>query len=261
MPGIGHFYVTAHGEWFSGDWVGEIAQVGMRWTTQNDQNPQPGPIITLPDLGPATAVFEERDLTDFTVSQTFDCNFPGVGPQTDWAAISDDLVQDFLAFLTALKTTQSPKFHWTHFKVAPIERGTGKYLAPSTIYTLKVPVAGTGPATAPPELAIAMSLRTAIVGKRGRGRMYFPALSSTQVDSDGLVAGNTLTTMSTQLQLLVQAWKNLPGLDQSVPDVVICSAASTTAVIPMEVRIGNHFDVQRRRQHQVPEEYTILPIA
>lgn len=262
MAGIGHFYVTAHGEYTTGPWVGEIAQCGLRWTAQTDGNPDPGPIINMPDLGPAQAVFIEDDATDWTVTRTFNMDFPGVGPQADWYSVSDDLASDMLAFLTAVKAQQVAGFSWKTIKVAPIERGTGKYLAPSTIYTLKAPVAGAGSSVAPPELSIAMSLRTNIVGKRGRGRMYLPGLSVSSINAaDGRVSSAALTLLSTQLRLLVSGMKNLPGLDQAVPDVIICSAASTTCVIPHEVRVGDHFDVQRRRQHQVPENYTVLPIA
>lgn len=261
MAGIGHFYVTAHGEYVSGPWVGESAQIGLRWTAQTDGNPDPGPIINMPDLGPAQAVFIEDDATDWTATRTFNMNFPGVGPQADWYNVSDDLASDFLAFLTAVKVNQAPAFQWKTLKVAPIERGTGKYLAPSTIYTLKAPIAGTAQGTNAPELAIACSMRTAIVGKRGRGRVYLPGLGTNVMDTSGQVSSTVLTLLATQLRLLVSGMKNLPGLDQAVPDVIICSADSVTAVIPHEVRVGNHFDVQRRRQHQVAEVYTILPIA
>jgi hypothetical protein len=39
------------------------------------------------------------------------------------------------------------------------------------------------------------------------------------------------------------------------PLVIVTSAGNATAVRPSQVRVGNHIDVQRRRQAQVKETY------
>lgn len=261
MPGASHFYVTMHGSYTLGHWVGETGQMGFRFTPLPKQRGS-SPIQPLPNDITVVPTFEERDETAYTVAQTFDVDLPGwIGPGNDWATVADDVADDVIAFLTAVKAQQSDKFWWTHIKIAPIEYGTGAYLAPATVYTLKSALRGSGTGMLPPEVSIALSTRTAIVGKRGRGRMYLPAPASSTSENDGTVLAAQAQILATQTQLLIAAIKNLPGVDQYDPEWLICSAASTTGVIPLEVRVGNHFDAQRRRQHQVDETYTTVPVA
>lgn len=261
MPGASHFYVTMHGTYTLGHWVGETGQMGFRFAPLPKQRSE-SPIQNLPNNISVVPTFVERDETNFTVAQTFDVDLPGwIGPGTDWATVSDDVANDVLTFLGAIKAHQSDKFWWTHIKIAPIEYGTGAYLAPATVYTLKNLPRGTGTGMLPPEVSIALSTRTAIVGKRGRGRMYLPAPASSTSENDGTVLAAQATAMVNEYRTLIQAIKNLPGIDQYDPEWLICSAASTTAVLPLEARIGHHYDAQRRRQHQVEETYSTLAIA
>lgn len=258
MAGWGHVYVTAHGE-FSAPWVGETAQIGARLLLRSAGFDN-SPIVTIPDNGAVTTTFETDANTDFTISRTFDLDIPGT--TRSWSELSDDVASDFRKFLVALQTDQASLFHWSHIKMAPIERGTGKYLAPASIWTLKSNVAGGGSGMQPPEVALCASLRTPIVGKRGRGRMYIPAMSqgSQTASAQGKVNVAAQTRIATALKTLVLDVSDLPGLDDMRADIVICSGNSTTAVVPREARVGDHFDAQRRRQHQVEETYVTQQI-
>jgi hypothetical protein len=51
--------------------------------------------------------------------------------------------------------------------------------------------------------------------------------------------------------------EDAPGTEEYGPLVMVTSSGSSTGVRPAEIRVGNHWDAQRRRQHQVPEVYTI----
>lgn len=256
MAGTGHIYMTAHGE-FTGVWAGETAQVGLRMTFRNF-GASSGPIIDLPDLGVPRYTYSDYSNTLFNVVHSFDQDLPGIG--NTWSGICDDMAADWHVWMTAIKGQQCNLFKWTSLKFAPIEKGTGKYLAPSTVYTLKTPLVGAGTSALPPECAIAISQRAGVVGKRGRGRMYLPGLATSAVGSDGKVGSPARTQMATATVTLIDSLEDQPGVDDMTSNIIICSAQSTTAVIPSEVRVGDHVDVQRRRQHQVTEAYTIQPL-
>lgn len=259
MAGWGHLYVTAHGDWPSGPWAGETAQIGLRFAVW-DASAARGPIVTLPDNGPVTLDATSRDTTDYTVTKTFEVDLvPGPGgPSND--AVLDDIIADFASFMTSLNAYQTSPFQWTSFKIAPVELGTGKYLAPASTWTRKSPQVPSASTALPPECAIAVSFRAQVVGKRGRGRMYIPALNNTAVGANGQVAANVLSSWPTAGATLARNLSNLPNLDRSNSGLVIGSAASRTMVVPQECRVGNHVDVQRRRQHQAEETYTTVAI-
>lgn len=256
MAGWGHLYVTAHGEG-TGAWAGEDAQVGLR-ILHRPLASSNGPIVEVPDLGPVVQKYNDFTSGAFSVVQTFDLNFPGV--PIDASQYMVDIAEDFRQWMSNIKTYQGNLFRWTHIKIAPIEKGTGKYLAGGSTYTLTAPIVGTGTTTLPPEVSVAQSMRAAIVGRRGRGRMYLPFPASSVSDSSGILGGVAQTGMATQLKTLLTNLENQAGFDTMKVNVVVMSAASETAVIPSEVRIGNHFDAQRRRQHQVDESYSSLPL-
>lgn len=260
MAGWGHLYVTMHGEMLGG-WTGEKAQCGLRVAFRPVASSS-GPIISLYDNGPVEQIYSEISTAVVTGTQTFAAGFPGqVGNNSQYTEeILKDIATDVRAYLEALKNNMSNKFRWTSVKIAPIERGTGKYLAPSTVLTFVTPVTGGGTNSLPPEVALCCSMRAPVVGKRGRGRMYFPFLSTLAADAEGKVASGVRTHFATETRTLIQAIEDLPGTDTSTNNVVVMSAAATTAVVPSEVRVGDHFDAQRRRQHQVDEIYTSLPL-
>jgi hypothetical protein len=168
-----------------------------------------------------------------------------------------DLADDFWTFLNASKALVGIYFRWTHVKIAPI-LADGSYGAPSAVYTFTTPLVGTGTGVMmPPEVAIACSFRAAIIGRRGRGRFYMPALSVTNCsDNTGVVKSTTRTNLVGYLSTLVANLEDKPGVEDWGPIVSVMSAGSATAVRPSQVRVGSHFDAQRRRQHQVPEDYT-----
>jgi hypothetical protein len=172
-----------------------------------------------------------------------------------------DLGDDFWTFLNTVKTYQHSSWRWTHVKIAPI-LADGSYGAPSAIYQFTTPLAGSlGTGCLPPEVAVAVSLRAAIIGRRGRGRVYIPGLTQAALTSaDGTVASGTRTALRDAMATLITNMQDIPGVEDYGPIVSVLSAGSATAVRPAQVRVGDHFDVQRRRQHQVPETYSSVSL-
>jgi hypothetical protein len=172
-----------------------------------------------------------------------------------------DLADDMWTFLNAIKGAQSNTFRWTHVKIAPIQPD-GSYAAPSAIYQFTTPLVGTvASQMAPPELALALSFRAPIIGRRGRGRMYIPALSKNAiVGTTGLVLDTVATLLRDSAATLVTNLENLPGTEDYTTLLGVMSAGSSTAVRPSQVRVGDHFDVQRRRQDQAVETYSVAAL-
>lgn len=257
MAGVGHLYITMHGS-FTGTWTGETAQCGLRLLVRpaglND-----GPVVPVHDNGSVQQIYNDYSLTQWDVTQTFDMQWGGVPAST--SEMCDDIAADVRAFWIAVQGQYSNNFRWTHLKIAPIERGTGKYLAPSSTYTAKTPLVGSGTPPMPPEVSTALSMRAGIVGKRGRGRIYWPAPSTGMLDGSGKVAAASRTTLANSFVTLIENLNNVPGVEPFRTQVAVMSAANVTAVLPAEVRVGDHFDVQRRRQHQVDETYTVASLS
>lgn len=260
MPALQHTYITAHGEWSSSAWLGEFAQFGLRVCyAQGDSEPDKGSIFTPMANGDVTADSGTATGTHGTLTRTWKARIGAVASTDNAdAGAQIDMAEDVWTYLSNLTTVQDADFRWTHVKLAPI-LADGTYGAPSAIYDFTTNIPGTASASlncAPPELSIAVSLRAPIIGRRGRGRIYVPGLSTAAIAADGTANSGYYTNLAGGLVTLIGDLENVTGIDTHTPIVSVGSAGSSTFVRPSQVRIGNHFDVQRRRQHQVPETYT-----
>lgn len=255
-----HVYVTAHGEYTAASWLGEKAQMGLRIAVFSDgEVPAKGAFFSLsPEHGNVAVDTGTLAGTNGTLTKTWTARLGPTGSTENadgtWQV---DLAEDMRTFLVALAATQYTGFRWTHIKIAPIE-ANGDYAAPSATYQFTTPVVGgsTGSFALPPEVALAVSLRAPVIGRRGRGRMYLPGLCTAWLADQGVVNPTPRGTVQTALVALVGNLENAPGLEEQHPTVVVMSAGSGVAVRPSEVRIGNHHDVQKRRQQQVAETFT-----
>ena len=264
MPALQHVYVTAHGEWTVAPWQDERAQIGLRMSfALTGTKPTKGTPFTIYD-GNGDVEFEPGTVsgTNGTLSQTWTAR---IGPSGSSENADDGwqigIAEDMWTFLNAAKTYQSNKFKWTHVKISPI-LATGAYAATgSSVYDFTTAITGGGTADAlPPEVALALSLRAPISGRTGRGRMYFPALTTSFVDSNGTADATFSAGVRDMVKTLVQNLNDDAGADIYSPVVMVTSAGKATAVRPSEVRVGNHFDSQRRRQDQAVETYSTVSL-
>jgi len=260
MADLHHVYVTAHGEWTSSSWANEKAQMGFRLPVAAEASlPAKGSIFTPVANGAVVQDSGTQAGTNGTLTRTWTARLGPTGsPDNADATNQADLGDDVWSFLNGIKDRNHPQFRWTHVKIAPIAED-GSYAAPSAIYQFTTPIVGTGTGSiAPPQVAIAMSLRAGIIGRRGRGRMYLPGLAiSSTFDTVGKVSSATISDLISNLQTLVTNVENLPGTEEYTYVVSVMSAGSATAVRPSEVRVGDIFDTQRRRTSQEPEVYTV----
>lgn len=249
MARFTHVNVVLSGGWVSGSyWDEEIAQTGFRvacWP----QTTSPDTDALLP-VRDCDTTYEVVDDSQFSGIQGFDAEaeYWDQNDQLDVASAAVD-------WINAIKGLQSSKFAWTAIKLSPIGQD-GNLAASSTLLTLKTPILGSNNSTmAPPQLSVATSFRTGVPGRRGRGRMYLPALHNGLTTADGTVGSSTRTTLANAGRALLNAVQSIAlGVEYRI---VVTSAKNPRYVLPQQVRVGDQFDVQRRRRNAVRETYTV----
>lgn len=260
MPALQHIYMTAHGQWTAAPWSEERAQMGVRLAIVDDTDvPTPGTPFTIPaDNGDVVAETGTQAGANGILSKAFTARMGQAGSTFNMdAGRQIDLAEDFFAFLGAISGWGHSSFRWTHVKIAPI-LATGKYAyTGGATYDFTAPIVGVNVQTGlPPEVAVCASLRAPISGRTGRGRMYVPGLASTTLATNGTVMPAFRTVLADEAAAFIAALDDAPGLDESGTIVMVTSAGKATGVRPSQVRVGDHFDAQRRRQHQAVETYT-----
>ena len=254
-----HLYVTAHGRWHTGVWVGESAQFGLRLTFEGSI-PARGSIYTPGTNGNASLLTGTQAGANGTLSKAWTCRIGPVGSSDDCGPDQQiDIAEDVRTFLDAIKTYTAPNFRWEQVKLCPIGV-TGKAEAYSSTYTFTTPVTGTGSGQLPPQIAAAISLRAPIVGRMGRGRFYLPAISGAS-DTSGQITTTAASAWRAAAVTLIGNLENPPGVPEYEPVVAIMSAGASLAVRPTQVRTGNRFDTIRSRRQQVPETYTATDLT
>lgn len=256
MTALQHVYVTAHGSWQSGPWVGESAQFGVRLATVlGTEAPAKGTVFTLPEHGDVVLDQGSEAGTNGTLTRTWTARRGVLGSDENFdAGWQIGCAEDVVTFLNAIKSYWAPAFAYTHVKLAPVG-ANGKTLQPSSVYSI-TPIAGAGSGTLPPQVAYAVSMRANLIGRRGRGRIYLPAIAGgSALAADGTAIGGFQTGIRTAFVALVNNLQNLPGAPDYLPFVTIMSPGLTTGVRPSQVRTGNRFDTIRSRREQVAEAY------
>lgn len=260
MAALQHVYVTAHGKWTAAPWADERAQMGLRLAVVTEgEVPAKGAPFTIP-AGNGEVELDGGVLagTHGTLSRTWKARMGPVGSVYNAdAARQVDIAEDVWTFLNAIKGMLHNSWSFTHVKIAPI-LADGKYGFPGAAsYDFSTPIVGTTAGTPlPPEVAVAVSLRAPISGRTGRGRMYVPGIASTSLATNGTVISNTRDALALAGKTLLNSLDDAPGLDVWGLVTMVTSAGKATAVRPSQIRVGDHFDAQRRRQHQAVETYT-----
>ena len=257
MSNLHHAYVTAHGSYPSGSWLGESAQIGLRLAfVLAAAAPDKGAIFA-PEVGGTIGTdFGSQTGTNGTLSKTFTARVGATGSAVNLdAGMQIDIAEDVWKFLNAIKTHQSNLFRWTHVKISAVDEAGATPVA-SSIYTFTSPLTGGGTSSLPPQVAMALSTRANLVGRRGRGRVYIPALGGSVLSSDGTISATPANSLRASFKTLIDDLQSLPGSPIYIPIVSVMSNDSDTAVRPVEVRTGSRLDTIQSRRRQVEEVYT-----
>jgi len=252
-----HVYITAHGSYPSGSWLGEAAQIGVRVAYAPTLTaPAKGDIWTPQDNGAITPDFGTLAGANGSLARTWTARVgPPASAENCDAAAQVDMAEDMRTFLASVAPFQYNGFRWTHCKIAAVD-ALGKTPVVSSVYTFTAPVIGGSSSGLPPQVAMALSTRANLVGRRGRGRVYIPALSQTICSTDGTIVGSSANTMRAAFKTLIDNLQNVPGWSLNIPVVFVGSSDSATVVRPVEVRTGSRLDTIQSRRRQVTEAYT-----
>jgi hypothetical protein len=121
---------------------------------------------------------------------------------------------------------------------------------------------GTGSSVAnAPEIAVVASLKTGLPGRSKRGRLYLGGFTVGAVAAGGVVSANATPGMSRGLAKFGQDMKMQDTALVDRLNWVVLSRTTTSVQKITEVRIGNLFDVQRRRQNGLSETFFNSPIT
>lgn len=105
----------------------------------------------------------------------------------------------------------------------------------------------------PFQVAVVISLRTALATRSGRGRFYLPPLGVTMVD-DGRVSAAAIA-------ILDNAWTDFfDAMNTGGLTVVVRNRTSHVSTVVTSARVGNVFDTQRRRRNKLIETYTDIAV-
>lgn len=111
----------------------------------------------------------------------------------------------------------------------------------------------------PPQCAVVTSLLTGIVGRRTRGRLYWPLLGVGTTAPDGRLDPSVASSIATQtaawLQAVEGAWT-----PESIRSCVVSKASGTDTAVT-SVRVGDVIDTQRRRRNKEIENYSSAPLT
>lgn len=116
---------------------------------------------------------------------------------------------------------------------------------------------GTGTISKPPQCAAVFSLYTPIAGRRYRGRIYWPWMS-TSTDAATLKGAMPVTAAAEMAALLTALGEAAPGGDPLEP--MVYSAAGNFLTPVNQVRVGDVVDTQRRRRDNLIETYQASPV-
>jgi hypothetical protein len=113
----------------------------------------------------------------------------------------------------------------------------------------------------PPEVALVASLKTGLPGRSKRGRLYTGGFSSPALASGGLVLLSVQTAIANGLRVFGTALKMQDSTAIDQMNWVVLSRALTQVNKITEIRVGNVWDVQRRRQNGIAETFVSQEIT
>lgn len=173
----------------------------------------------------------------------------------------DYLQPSFEAFMNT--NTFSTHTKATHIKLSPIG-SDGKVIGLRTVLSTantSIPGAHSG-SMMPTESARAVSWQTPVIGRRGRGRIYLPAGSVADVNSDGYLTSSAAIEAGSDAQAFLEgiAYTGVgTGLQPHVRPIVTGNPWDNYGII-VSGSVGNVFDSQRRRRRQLDEaRYDFTP--
>lgn len=188
---------------------------------------------------------------------------PGSGPIAISVSDGDlpDYANDVKAFFGRAKTMISPSAVLTGIKVAEITAdGSWAGAAPRYKEACHVPGGGSTGQFHPPQIALAVTLRTPQAGPRGRGRFYLPCPAMAVNQVSGLALPADAQTVRDSVVQFVKDLNDKPGVDGDDQVVIVASTFGATNRV-VRADVGMAFDTIRSRRNELVEAYVPGPLA
>lgn len=134
------------------------------------------------------------------------------------------------------------------------------------VFTAAVTVDPAHGATAtalPPEVSVCASLSGGLPGRSRNGRSYLPGLSTLALGGDGTLSADAPGDLSAQYAAYLSSLNAFTGGGAGAGRFALCILSVTHNMVTpiLEVKVGDVFDVQRRRRNGGPETYTTADVT
>ena len=263
MAGEKHLLMTVQGGYTDSDLINEKWQTTLRLALFAGPSGDSAPDIgTLPNNWEPVAASVSRVETSWTITSNWSID---LGSGASFAP--DDYLNDQVAPALSswfANTTHSNQCRVEQVRLYPIG-SDGKavpavpYLigSPCTLtYTGSYPTGSGASGIMPLQIALVASHRTPQIGRRGRGRMFLPGISSTAVSTDGQVSTTPRNAARDQQIAFLEAVSYLDALTEWFLIPAVIGSPWTQYSRISSVQVGNWPDTQRRRRNGLVETYS-----
>ena len=255
-----HLLVTCVGDWDDTALSEETWQVGIRLALVFGAVDDVG---TLPNNWDPSPITINRTETDWTITGNWHVNHAGQTFEPD-DYLNDQAAPAFDAWLSDSGVATSSKCRIRQIKLFPI--GTTGRAVPAPPYssgtpclldyTGGYPTGATSSTLLPLQNAVAMSQRSNQIGRRGRGRVFRPGLTTPALDSHAHLDSGVQSSLVAAHVALLEALSLTP-IASDGPHIRPCVTGSpfVNYGVISTVRVGNVTDTQRRRRRSLTETY------
>lgn len=215
-------------------------------------------IIASGVMGPVGSAWE-------IFSYSFALSSPGPGEDITPANF-DDVFDDVQAYHARPGTMIHPRARLTSLKAALIDPdGSWVGATPRRERAVNVAGGGQGPANIeflshPPQVALAVTLRSALNTPRGRGRFYLPLPCVSVSSATGLIETSEAQGVVTSTVTLANALNNQPGFDGSDTGLSVASGYTANRLVT-SISVGRVADTIRSRRNAIREAYLSGAVA
>lgn len=228
-------------------------QVGIRFMMENNS--------TTPDMSGDLVPFEVdpvnvfRTETHWTIAQRWNAKFSG-SSHIDIGDWLNDQVAGTL-FGTIFPRC-SNKVRLDTIKASPIDTSGAVVGGMTALLTwTSSPTGGSQTGNPLPfENSVVASWNTPVIGPKGRGRIYWPVMSASELNSDGRLDSTQASGFKDDVISMLEGFAISGGVGHSewALPIVTGKPWSKYGVIT-SVRVGDVIDTQRRRRRQLVETY------
>lgn len=264
MAGEKHLLLTLNGGYTTTALLLEEFQIQVRLALFAGPSGDSAPDIgTLPSNWEPVATSVSRTEASWTIDGNWAIDLGGGSTfnADDW--LNDQVAPAVTTWFN--QTTHNNGARILEARVYPI--GSDGKAIPAPPYAVGSPMrlnwTGSYPAGAgasgiqPLQNALVVSHRTPQVGRRGRGRMFLPALSSTIIGTDGLVGTTPRNLAASKQVTFLESISYLDALTEWFLIPIVTGAPWTQYSRITGVQVGNVPDTQRRRRNALVETYSL----